>query len=57
MENDREDLSFTTLGNAAATNEPTFISVQHQVSSNFSHFKKCKSKMWILFEFVFVGRL
>ena len=39
MDNDRDDLTFTTLGGAAGTGQQTFI-VEHQVSflTNFLDF-------------------
>ena len=53
MENDREDLSFTTLGNTGGANETPFITVQHggHVSEEVFksvdvHFVKC---IWSFF--------
>ena len=54
MENDREDLSFTTLGNTGGANETPFITVQHgghvseEVFKNVDvHLVKCN---WALFQ-------
>ena len=54
MENDREDLSFTTLGNTGGANETPFITVQHGGHVSEEVFKNVDvhlvKRNWALFQ-------